>query len=131
MGQLSHFDPNNGEILALASAPTINPNDYLNTKLRSALINDSISRPTYDRALQGTYPPGSTFKMVTALAGFQMGTMTEQTTYVCKHGFRYGRMHIGCHCGMYYSPQGLEHAIGKSCNNISQRLIEISGERSE
>lgn len=117
-GAIVALDPTNGEILALASAPTINPNDYLNTKLRSALINDSISRPTYDRALQGTYPPGSTFKMVTALAGLQMGTMTEKTTYVCKHGFRYGRMHIGCYCGMYYSPQGLEHAIGKSCNNF-------------
>jgi len=117
-GAIVALDPNNGEILALASAPTINPSDFLNSKLRNALINDSISKPTFDRALQGTYPPGSTFKVVTALAGLQMGTMTEQTTYVCKHGFRYGRMHIGCHCGMYYTPQGLEHAIGKSCNNF-------------
>lgn len=117
-GAIVALDPNNGEILALASAPTINPNDFLHSKSRNALINDSISKPTFDRALQGTYPPGSTFKVVTALAGLQMGTMTEQTTYVCKHGFRYGRMHIGCHCGMYYTPQGLEHAIGKSCNNF-------------
>ena len=117
-GAIVALDPNNGEILALASAPTINPNDYLNTRLRSALINDSISKPTFDRALQGTYPPGSTFKMVTALAALQMGTMTDKTTYVCKHGFRYGRMHIGCHCGMYYAPQGLERAIGMSCNNF-------------
>ncbi|GGF09466.1 penicillin-binding protein 2 [Chishuiella changwenlii] len=117
-GAIVAIDPNNGEILALASAPTINPNDFLQSKSRNALINDSISKPTFDRALQGTYPPGSTFKVVTALAGLQMGTMTEQTTYVCKHGFRYGRMHIGCHCGMYYTPQGLEHAIGKSCNNF-------------
>ncbi|WP_313385574.1 penicillin-binding transpeptidase domain-containing protein [Chishuiella sp.] len=117
-GAIVAIDPNNGEILALASAPTINPNDYLNSKLRNELIRDSISKPTFDRALQGAYPPGSTFKMMTALAGLQMGTMTEQTTYVCKHGFRYGRMHIGCHCGMYYVPQGLEHAIGKSCNNF-------------
>lgn len=117
-GAIVALDPSSGEILALASGPTINPNDYLNSKLRNALINDSISKPTFDRALQGTYPPGSTFKMVTALAALQMGTMTEKTTYVCKHGFRYGRMHIGCHCGLYYAPQGLEHAIGKSCNNF-------------
>lgn len=116
-GAIVAIDPSNGEILALASAPTINPNDFLYSKSRNALINDSISKPTFDRALQGTYPPGSTFKMVTALAGLQMGTMTEDTKYVCKHGFRYGRMHIACHCGMYYTPQGLEHAIGKSCNN--------------
>ncbi|MBO6213777.1 penicillin-binding protein 2 [Algoriella xinjiangensis] len=116
-GAIVALDPSTGEILALASAPTINPNDFLDSKLRNKLINDSISRPTYDRALQGSYPPGSTFKLMTALAGMQMGTMSEETTYVCKHGFRYGRMKIGCHCGMYFTPQGLEHAIGKSCNN--------------
>ena len=116
-GAIVAIDPKTGEILALASAPTINPNDFLNSKTRNALINDSISKPTFDRALQGSYPPGSTFKMLTALAGMQMGTMTDSTRYVCKHGFRYGRMKIGCHCGQYYSPQTLEHAIGKSCNN--------------
>ena len=116
-GAIVALDPNSGEILALASAPTINPNHFLDSKLRNALINDSISKPTFDRALQGTYPPGSTFKMLTALAGLQMGTMTDSTTYTCKHGFRYGRMKIGCHCGRYYSPQNLEYAIGKSCNN--------------
>ena len=117
-GAIVAIDPNTGEILALASAPTINPNDFLNSKTRNALINDSITKPTFDRALQGTYPPGSTFKMLTALAAMQMGTMTDSTKYVCKHGFRYGRMRIGCHCGMYYAPQGLERAIGMSCNNF-------------
>lgn len=116
-GAIVALDPNTGEILALASAPTINPNDFLTSVTRNKLIRDSISKPTFDRALQGTYPPGSTFKMLTSLAGMEMGTMTPDTKYVCKHGFRYGRMHIACHCGMYYTPQGLEHAIGKSCNN--------------
>ncbi len=116
-GAIVALDPNTGEILALASAPTIDPGDFLNSVTRNALIRDSISKPTFDRALQATYPPGSTFKMVTALAGMQMGTMTPDTKYVCKHGFRYGRMRIACHCGMYYAPQGLERAIGKSCNN--------------
>ena len=116
-GAVVAIDPNTGEILALASAPTINPNDFLNSKKRNALINDSISKPTFDRALQGSYPPGSTFKVLTALAGMQMGTMTDSTRYTCKHGFRYGRMRIGCHCNFYYSPQPLERAIGMSCNN--------------
>lgn len=116
-GAIVALDPNTGEILALASAPTIDPNHFLNSKLRNALINDSISKPTFDRALQGTYPPGSTFKMLTALAGMQMGVMNDSTRYTCKHGFRYGRMKIGCHCGMYYAPQDLERAIQQSCNN--------------
>ena len=116
-GALVALDPNTGEILALASAPTINPSDFLKSQTRNALIRDTFAQPTFDRALQGTYPPGSTFKMITALAGMQMGTMTPDTKYVCKHGFRYGRMRIACHCGMYFAPQGLERAIGKSCNN--------------
>ncbi|WP_068595784.1 penicillin-binding protein 2 [Vaginella massiliensis] len=116
-GALVAIDPNTGEILALASAPTIDPSDFLNSTTRNALIRDTFAQPTFDRALQGTYPPGSTFKMITALAGMQMGTMTPETRYTCKHGFRYGRMRIACHCGKYYAPQGLERAIGKSCNN--------------
>lgn len=118
-GAIVALDPKTGEILAMASAPTVDPNLYLNSKTRNQILRDTISMPNYDRATQGTYPPGSPFKMMTALAGLQMGTLNADSTgYVCKHGFRYGRMKIACHCGQYYRPIAVRLAIAKSCNNF-------------
>lgn len=117
-GAIVALDPKTGEILAMASAPTVDPHRYLTSQERTALLRDTISMANYDRASQGTYPPGSPFKMMTALAAMQMGVMTDSTTYVCKHGFRYGRMRIACHCGQYYRPIAVRMAIAKSCNNF-------------
>ncbi len=117
-GAIVAIDPQTGEILAMASAPTVDPNLYLNSVTRNAILRDTVSMSNYDRASQGTYPPGSPFKMMTALAGLQMGTLdADSTRFTCKHGFRYGRMKIACHCGQYYRPISLRLAIAKSCNN--------------
>lgn len=116
-GAIVAIDPKTGEILAMASAPTVDPHRYLDSRTRTALLRDSITMANYDRASQGTYPPGSPFKLLTALAAMQMGVITDETGYVCKHGFRYGRMKIACHCGQYFRPMQLRMAIAKSCNN--------------
>lgn len=116
-GAIVAIDPKTGEILALASGPTVDPHRYLDSKERTALLRDSVSLANYDRATQATYPPGSPFKLMTALAAMQMGVITDSTTYVCKQGFRHGRMRIACHCGQYYRPIALRLATGKSCNN--------------
>lgn len=116
-GAIVALDPKTGEILAMASAPTVDPVRYLNSKDRSALLRDTISMANYDRVSQATYPPGSPFKLMTALAAMQMGVIKDSTTYVCKHGFRHGKMKIACHCGQFYRPIALRLAIAKSCNN--------------
>lgn len=116
-GAIVAINPKTGEILAMASAPTVDPNRFLTSVDRTNLLRDSISKPNYDRASQGTYPPGSPFKLMTGLAALQMNVITDSTTYVCKHGFRYGRLRIACHCGQYYRPIPLRTAIAKSCNN--------------
>ncbi|MDD3458220.1 MAG: penicillin-binding transpeptidase domain-containing protein [Weeksellaceae bacterium] len=116
-GAIVAIDPKTGEILAMASAPTVDPNRFLNSTDRTALLRDTITMANFDRATQGTYPPGSIFKLVTGLAAQQMGVITDSTTYVCRHGFQYGRLRIACHCGQYYRPIDLKLAIAKSCNN--------------
>lgn len=116
-GAIVAIDPKTGEILAMASAPTVDPNRFLNSTDRTALLRDTITMANFDRATQGTYPPGSIFKLVTSLAAQQMGVITDSTTYVCRHGFQYGRLRIACHCGQYYRPIDLKLAIAKSCNN--------------
>lgn len=71
-GAIVVSDPNSGQILALSSIPSFDPNDI------GKYVTDS-NKPFFDRAIQGTYPPGSIFKIVTALAGLESGKITADT----------------------------------------------------
>lgn len=130
-GGIVALDPKTGEILALVSAPSYDP-DLLVGRKRSEnytkLYFDSIAKPLYDRGLNATYPPGSPFKTINALIGLQEGVIDESTTFTCYHGYRYGRnSFMGCHC-----PSGtrnnLRRGIEASCNayfaNTYRRIIE-------
>ncbi len=70
-GAIVALDPSNGEILALASVPTFNPNLFINgiSSKDYTALNEDPDRPLYNRALQGTYPPGSTIKPMVGMAG--------------------------------------------------------------
>ena len=103
-GAIVALDPNNGEILTMATGPDINPNLFTGSNKSKNLYRlqmDTIynNRPTFDRSIQAAYPPGSTFKMTTALAGMQMGVMTEKTIFPCGGGFYYRGMRIKGHGG--------------------------------
>ncbi|TSC88257.1 MAG: penicillin-binding protein 2 [Microgenomates group bacterium Gr01-1014_7] len=77
------MDPNTGAILALLSLPAFDPNIFTNSVDESA-ISQIFSRsdsPILNRAVAGTYPPGSTFKIVTSLAGLGSGKITAQTSF--------------------------------------------------
>ncbi|MDR3273278.1 MAG: peptidoglycan glycosyltransferase [Flavobacteriaceae bacterium] len=120
-GAVVALDPNTGEILAMASSPIINPSVFTGKDKNKHIYQmqmDSMNKPMYDRAAQAMYPPGSTFKLVSGLAALQMEVITEKTTFVCKHGFHYGKRKINCHCGYFYVPITIEKAIQKSCNNF-------------
>lgn len=103
-GAIVAIDPNNGEILALATGPDIDPNLFTGPeKSRNLykLSKDTIyeNKPTFDRSLQAGYPPGSTFKLLTALAAMQMGVMDEKTVFPCGGGFNYRGLRIKGHGG--------------------------------
>ncbi|MBB4806754.1 penicillin-binding protein 2 [Chryseobacterium defluvii] len=103
-GAIVALDPNNGEILALATGPDIDPNLFTGpykSKNLYALSKDTIfeNKPTFDRSVQAAYPPGSTFKLLTALAGMQMGVMDEKTIFPCGGGFNYKGLRIKGHGG--------------------------------
>jgi penicillin-binding protein 2 len=81
-GALVAIDPNTGEVLAFVSKPTFDPNlfvDGIDTDSWKEL-NESIDKPMLNRALQGTYPPGSTYKPYMALAALALGKRTPQQT---------------------------------------------------
>lgn len=127
-GGIVAIEPKTGEILALVSAPTYDPALLVGrqrSKNYTALYNDSIAKPLYDRGLQATYPPGSPFKIVTGLIGLQEEVIDEQTTFYCNHGFNFGRF-MKCHCGLHTLQ--LNNGTYKSCNsyfgNTYKRTIE-------
>jgi penicillin-binding protein 2 len=81
-GALVAIDPRNGEVLAFVSMPTFNPNLFVEgidvDNWRA--LNESIDRPLLNRALRGTYPPGSTYKPFMALGGLELGLRTPATS---------------------------------------------------
>ncbi|MGC4129740.1 MAG: penicillin-binding transpeptidase domain-containing protein [Bergeyella sp.] len=103
-GAIVALDPNNGEILVMATGPDIDPNLFTGpekSKNLYRLAMDTVyeNKPTFDRSIQAAYPPGSTFKLLTALAGMQMGVMDDKTIFPCGGGFNYRGLRIKGHGG--------------------------------
>ena len=130
-GGIVAIEPKSGEILALITAPSYDP-DLLVGRKRSKNFNklylDSINKPMYDRGLQAQYPPGSPFKIVNALIGLEENVIDEKTRFVCRHGFHYGGSKpMGCHCP-YGKSNDLNSGIYESCNayfgNTYKRIID-------
>jgi len=121
-GGIVAIEPSTGEILALVSSPTYNPNLMVGrerSKNFTKLYLDSINKPLIDRGLQAQYPPGSPFKIMTALAGLQEGVITTTSAVHCFGGYRYGNRKnafMSCHCETHGSPVNLDKAIYRSCN---------------
>ncbi|MBQ9578027.1 MAG: penicillin-binding protein 2, partial [Ottowia sp.] len=91
-GALVAIDPRNGEILAFVSKPTFDPNLFVEGIGQSDwdALNNSIDRPLLNRALRGTYPPGSTYKPFMALAGLKSGKRTPQSVTVDRGSWSFG-----------------------------------------
>src|ERR1044071_314162 len=127
-GVIIAMDPNNGEILALASAPTFDPNLFsqrITSKEGRAeyqkLLNDP-DRPLLNRAVQGRYPPGSTWKPLMATAGLKQGAITiDSSNLACAGGITIGNKFTRCMGGNHGSPN-IHNAIEKSCDGYFYRL---------
>lgn len=80
-GAIVAMDPNTGEILALVSSPSFNPNLFVTGISTSdySYLRDNLDQPLYNRAVQGSYPPGSTIKPMSALGGLHYGTVDWST----------------------------------------------------
>ncbi|MFC7444833.1 Peptidoglycan D,D-transpeptidase MrdA [Mesoflavibacter sp. HG96] len=117
-GGVIAIEPKTGEILAMISAPTYNPNSLVGrnrSKNFTKLFNDSIAKPLFNRSIQGVYEPGSPFKLMNALIALEEEVMSPTETVTCYHGIKYGNRFMGCHC-----PSGTRNnligGIEKSCN---------------
>ncbi len=134
-GTIVAMDPNNGEMIAMASAPSFDPNIFVRgsstpegRKAIAAYWKDE-KRPLYNRAIQGRYPPGSTWKLPESVAGLQQGAITvAQSNLSCGGGIQVGNKFTRC-MGSHGSPP-LSYAITKSCDGYYYRLalkLKIEG----
>ena len=117
-GAIVALDPDTGEVLALASYPTFDPNRFI-TRFTpeewSGLINDPSS-PLENRAVRGLYAPGSIFKMVMAVAGLDLGYVTDQTDVYCNGSIMIYGASRACWFPQGHGSMNLVNAIKNSCN---------------
>ena len=121
------LNPQNGEILAMVSVPSFDPNVFArnvvsaeNRKEVSAIVNDP-SHPMYNKAIQGTYPTGSTWKIMMATAALEEGVITlKNSRIVCGGGIQVGNRFV--HCGKNHGQPDIHAAIVHSCDGYFYRL---------
>ena len=113
-GGIVAIDPNNGEIICMVSKPDYDLNNFsgkLKPEIWTALNTDK-KNPLFNRATQTRYPPGSTYKMVSALASLQEGILKTNSTIPCEGSFRFGDKLFGDHgaFGSITIPTAIEHS---------------------
>ncbi len=132
VGSIVAIEPSTGEVLAMCSSPTFNPNILTGknrTKYYPKLLLNKY-KPLYNRAIQGTYPPGSTFKAVSALVSLQMGAIKPNFAYYCPGFYPIGRKSVKC--SHRHAPcRNVVEGLTQSCNpyfcQVFRNAIEIPG----
>lgn len=117
-GALVAMKPDTGEILGLISKPSFDPNLFtrgISHEKWTAIIKDK-KNPMLNRALQSQYPPGSTFKIVTAIAGLEEGVINPDIKVDCRGGTYYGNWRFGCWRKQGHGVVSLHRAIVESCD---------------
>ncbi len=117
IGSVVAIEPETGEVLCMASSPSFDPQILVGRQRgdNHRLLSKDKQKPLLNRAIMGTYPPGSTFKTAQALTFLQEGAIEPETSFPCSLGFRYKGLHVGCHA--HGSPLPLVPALATSCNS--------------
>ena len=129
-GAVVAMDPNTGEILALASNPTFDPSIYtgrVDKKDLKRLADPSANHPTLDRAVQGLYPPGSTFKVVTASAALETNRFSPDSEfydpgYCIAYGKRVNNFDTSSPFGNLSLATALQHSVNSVFCNVGKAL---------
>lgn len=123
------IDPRNGEILAMASMPTFDPNEFI-PLIRQALwtrLLEDEDHPLFNRAIQGRYAPGSIFKPVTAFAALGQPGFDPLATHLCTGTFELGTMRLRCWDTYGHHEIALRRALEQSCNSYFCNLANTIG----
>jgi len=128
VGAAVAIEPGSGRILALASSPSFDQNSFVGGITRQqwgSLISNPF-RPMSNRAIQGEYAPGSTYKIITALAGLEEGVIDTETTFFCPGHYRFGNRVYRCWKKGGHGSVDIIKAVEESCDvffyQVGQRL---------
>jgi len=123
------MEPGSGRILALASSPAFDQNFFaagMSHEQWDSLISNPF-RPMENKAIQGEYPPGSTYKIITALAGLEEGVIDENTEVYCPGFYRFGNRTYRCWKRGGHGQVKLNKAITESCDVYFYKVGELLG----
>lgn len=128
-GVVVALDVNTGDVLALVSRPGFDPNKMSGRISREELraLSEDVFRPLRERATQDHYNPGSTFKIVTGLAGLETGALREGGSIFCNGGYTLGRRRWRCDKETGHGTLDLTHAIAYSCDTFFYALADRMG----
>lgn len=123
MGSIVAIEPSTGEILAMVSSPSYDPNLFVGrsniSKNYPILVNDP-KKPLFPRPLQAEYPPGSIFKLTQALIGLQEGVINVNSSFPCNQSL------VGCH--NHPTAANISQAVQMSCNpyfySVTRRILQ-------
>jgi penicillin-binding protein 2 len=123
------LDPRSGDVLTLTSLPAYDPNDFSTGIDRAtwAALNSDKLRPLQNRAIQGRYSPGSTFKIAVAVAALEEGLVTPDQKIFCPGGANFYGRYFKCHLAGGHGAMDMRHALEKSCNVYFYTLGNMLG----
>jgi len=127
-GALVALKPYTGEILGYISSPSFDPNKFAKGIASGEwdLLSKDKNLPMLNRAIQSQYPPGSTFKIIMAIAGLAEGVITDSSRVECRGGISYGKWHFGCWRKGGHGSVSLHRALVESCDvyfyDVGKRL---------
>jgi penicillin-binding protein 2 len=133
LGSIVAIEPSTGEILCYVSSPTYDPNLMVGRQRgnNAAKMYADPYNPFFIRPIQAKYPPGSSFKPLSALIALQEGVITPSDTYYCPGYYYAGNQRIPCNKGESHGTVNLSSAVAKSCNGyfcmVFQRLLDHNG----
>ena len=123
------MDAQTGAVYALSSSPAFDPNNFtrgLTPEMWEAMMDDP-ALPMTNKAVSGLYPPGSTFKMVTATAGLETGAINEYTTQFCPGFYDFGDARFHCWKHEGHGTVGILDAITRSCDVFFYKMATDIG----
>ncbi|HEK21594.1 MULTISPECIES: penicillin-binding protein 2 [unclassified Mucilaginibacter] len=133
VGSIVAIEPSTGEILCFVSSPTYDPNLLVGKQRghNAGILYKDPYKPFFVRPIQAYYPPGSSFKPLSALIAMQEGIITPQTIYHCPGYYIAGNRRVKCFHGEVHGDVNLARAVAESCNGyffmVFERLVNRMG----
>ncbi|MFN2357071.1 MAG: penicillin-binding protein 2 [Desulfotignum sp.] len=117
-GAVVAIDPSNGDVLAMASSPSFDQNDFIGgiSSKKWRLLMDNPGKPMTNKAIQAEYPPASTYKIVTAIAAMEEKAIDAHTTFFCPGYYVFGSRRYHCWSKYGHGKLSVEASLAQSCD---------------